>query len=63
GISYEDRMISRGQILSTKADDIKQMSAMFKKLKIDQNYLCAIASKSAVEKNKALFKDIKYLIK
>lgn len=63
GVSYEDRMISRAQILSTTTDDIKRMSEMFARLKSEQNYLCAIASKSAIEKNKTLFKSIKYLIK
>lgn len=63
GVSYEDRMKSREQILAVNADKIKQTAEMFKKLKSEQNCLCAIASKSAIEKNKTLFKNIKYLIK
>jgi Zn-dependent M16 (insulinase) family peptidase len=62
-ISYEDRMTARKQILSVTADKIKSTAKMFEKLKNDQNYLCAIASKSAIEKNGDFFKKIKYLIK
>jgi len=63
GISYEDRIKTREQILSVTPQKIRSASDMFLSLKKEQDYFCTIASKSAVDKNKELFRNIKYLIK
>ena len=62
-VTYEERMKIRDDILSTTVNDIKDFVDMFNKMKSEQNYLCTIASKTAIEKNKKLYMNFKYLIK
>jgi hypothetical protein len=62
-VTYDERMKIRDNILSTTENDIRNFVDMFHKMKSEQSYLCTIASKTAIEKNKDLYKNFRYLIK
>ncbi len=63
GITYEERMKNRSDILACTTQDIRNFAQMFDKMKAEQHYLCAVSNKSAATKERGLFDEMKNLIK
>ena len=60
GITYDSLRKTRHEVLSTTVEDIQSLAPLVKKI-TDRNNICVVGSKSAVEKSKDLFKEIKEL--
>lgn len=60
GVTYEVLKKNRQEVLNTTAEDIRKLAPLVKKI-IDRNNICVVGSKSAIEKSKDLFKEIREL--
>ena len=60
GIDYEMLKKERLQVLNTSQEDIRKLAPLVKKA-LDENYLCVVGGKSAIQNAKHLFIETKEL--
>lgn len=60
GVTFETMKKNRQEVLNTTPEDIRKLAPLVKKI-IDRNNICVVGSKSAIEKSKDLFKEIREL--
>lgn len=62
GITYEDRVMERDEILNVDANSIKKFAPLVRKT-LKQNCICALGNEAKLKENKSLFKNLVKVIK
>ena len=63
GISFQERLALRHEILSATQQDIRKLGGLFAEMETQQHYVCAVLSPASAKENKSFFAEERYLIK